>query len=59
MFRSKSVLAGFNSRAVPVASSRLINAVAASLVIAALSLCACVSLTLMTSGPSVAMPLAH
>ena len=57
MFRSKTALTGFNPRAVPVASSPLTHAVAASLVLAALSLCLCVGLTLITSGASVAMPL--
>ena len=59
MFRSQTVLAGFNPRATPVASSRLTKTVVASLVLAALSLCLCVGLTLMTSVSSFAMPLAH
>lgn len=58
MVRSQTV-AGFNPRANPVASSRLINAVAASLVLAALSLCAGVGLTLMASVAAFAMPLAR
>jgi hypothetical protein len=49
--------AGFDSHAAPVASSRLINAVAASLAIGALSLCVIVTLTVMSIKVSMAMPL--
>lgn len=55
MVRSQIIVAGFNPRANPVASSRLIKAVAASLVFAALSLCASVGLTLMTSAAACAI----
>jgi hypothetical protein len=49
--------AGFNSRCVPVASSRLTDAVAASLAIGALSLCLIVSLTVLSIKVSMAMPI--
>ena len=48
---------GFNGRSVPVASSRLTNAVAASLAIGALSLCLIVTLTVLSIKVSMAMPL--
>jgi hypothetical protein len=41
--------AGFEGHAAPVASSRLINAVAASLAIGSLSLCLIVALTVLLS----------
>jgi len=47
---------GFNSRQAPVASSRLIDAVAASLAIGSLSLCLIVALTVLSIKVSVAMP---
>ncbi|HXO72205.1 MAG TPA: hypothetical protein VN838_24860 [Bradyrhizobium sp.] len=56
MIRS-SRAAGFESRAVPVASSQLTNAVAASLAIGSLSLCLIVTLTVMSIKVSMAMPL--
>jgi hypothetical protein len=56
MIRS-SRAAGFESRAVPVASSRLTNAVAASLAIGSLSLCLIVALTVLSIKVSMAMPL--
>ena len=49
--------AGFDGPAVPVASSRLINAVAASLAIGSLSLCLIVALTVLPIKVSMAMPL--
>jgi hypothetical protein len=48
--------AGFNGRAAPIASSRLIDAVAASLAIGSLSLCLIVALTVLSIKVSVAMP---
>jgi hypothetical protein len=48
---------GFDGHAAPVASSRLINAVAASLAIGSLSLCLIVALTELSIEVSVAMPL--
>jgi len=47
---------GFNSRQTPVASSRLIDAVAASLAIGSLSLCLIVALTVLSIKVSMAMP---
>jgi hypothetical protein len=47
---------GFNSRQAPVASSRLIDAVAASLAIGSLSLCLIVALTVLSIKVSMAMP---
>jgi hypothetical protein len=49
--------AGFQGRPVPVASSRLTKAVAASLAIGALSLCVIVTLTVLSIKVSMAMPL--
>ena len=49
--------AGFNGRSAPVASSRLTNAVAASLAIGSLSLCLIVTLTVLSIKVSMAMPL--
>jgi hypothetical protein len=48
--------AGFASHAAPVASSRLTNAVAASLAIGSLSLCLIVTLTVLSIKVSMAMP---
>jgi hypothetical protein len=48
---------GFNSRSVPVASSRLTDAVAATLAIGALSLCVIVTLTVLSIKVSMAMPI--
>jgi len=56
MIRSTGA-AGFNGRSAPVASSRLIDAVAASLAIASLSLCLIVALTVLSSRVSMAMPI--
>jgi hypothetical protein len=49
--------AGFEGHGAPVASSRLTNAVAASLAIGALSLCLIVTLTVLSIRVSMAMPL--
>ena len=48
---------GFNGRSAPVASSRLTDAVAASLAIGALSLCLIATLTALSIKVSVAMPI--
>jgi hypothetical protein len=48
--------AGFSGRTAPLASSRLIDAVAASLALAALSLCLMVTLTACSVKVSMAMP---
>ena len=48
---------GFESRLAPVASSRLTNAIAASLAIGALSLCLVVTLTALSIRASMAMPI--
>jgi hypothetical protein len=48
---------GFNGRTAPVASSRLIDAVAASLAIGSLSLCLIVTLTVLSIKISMAMPI--
>ena len=47
--------AGFQDRPAPVASPRLIKAVAASLAIAALSLCLIVTLTVLSTKATMAM----
>jgi hypothetical protein len=57
MIRSAGA-ACFNGCPAPVASPRLMNAVAASLAIASLSLCLIVTLTVLSSWTSMAMPLA-
>jgi hypothetical protein len=56
MIRSPGT-AGFEGRPAPVASSRLTNAIAASLAIGALSLCVVVTLTVFSIKVSMAMPL--
>ena len=56
MIRSSGA-AGFDSPSAPVASSRLTEAVAASLAIGALSLCLIVSLTVLSIKVSMAMPI--
>jgi hypothetical protein len=56
MIRSPGA-AGFQGRSAPVASSRLRNAVAASLAIGSLSLCVIVTLTVLSIKVSMAMPL--
>ena len=49
--------AGFESRPAPVASPRLINAIAACLAIGTLSLCFVVTLTVLSIKVSMAMPI--
>ena len=49
--------AGFEGRSAPVASSRLIDAVAASLAIGSLSLCLMVTLTVFSIKVGMAMPI--
>ena len=56
MIRSAGA-AGFSGRSAPVASPRLIDAVAASLAIASLSLGLIVALVVLSSGISMAMPI--
>ncbi len=56
MIRSQGA-AGFNSHSAPVASSRLTDAVAASLAIGSLSLCLIVALTVLSIKVSMAMPI--
>jgi hypothetical protein len=56
MKRSSGAL-GFSGRPAPVASSRLWNAVAATLAIGSLSLCLVVTLTVLSIKVSMAMPL--
>ena len=56
MIRSPGA-AGFVSRSAPVASSRLNDAVAATLAIGSLSLCLIVTLTVLSIKVSMAMPL--
>jgi hypothetical protein len=56
MIRSPGA-AGFGGRAASVASSRLTNAVAASLAIGALSLCLIVTLTVLSITVTMAMPI--
>jgi hypothetical protein len=48
---------GFNGRPAPVASPRLIDAVAASLAIGSLSLCLIVSLMVLSMRVGMAMPI--
>ncbi|MGV7212837.1 hypothetical protein [Bradyrhizobium sp. UFLA05-112] len=57
MTRTSGVV-GFQGRPAPVVSSRLTGAVAASLAIAALSLCLIVALTVLTTRATMAMGLA-
>ncbi|WP_426440186.1 hypothetical protein [Bradyrhizobium genosp. P] len=56
--RRSSGTAGFHGRLAPVASTRLTNAIAASLAIGALTLCLVVALTVLSSKIAIAMPLA-
>ena len=56
MIRSAGA-AGFNGRSAPVASIRLMDAVAASLAIASLSLCLIVAVTVLSSKVSLALPI--
>ena len=55
MMRSSG--AGFDSPSAPVASSQLIDAVAASLAIGSLSLCLIVTLTVLSIKVTMAMPI--
>jgi len=48
---------GFNGRSTPVASSRLIDAVAASLALGVLSLCVVVGMTVLSTNVGMALPL--
>jgi hypothetical protein len=57
MTRSPGPEAGFVSRFALEASSRLTNAVAASLAIGVVSLCLIVTLTVLTTKVSMALPL--
>ena len=56
MMRSPGTV-GFESRSAPVASSRLTNAIAASLAIGSLSLCLVVTLTVLSIKATMAMPI--
>jgi hypothetical protein len=56
MIRSSGA-GGFESRSAPVASSRLIDAVATALAIGSLSLCLIVTLTVFSIKVSMAMPI--
>ena len=56
MIRSPGA-SGFNSPGAPVASSRLTNAVAATLAIGGLSLCLMVTLTVLSIKVAMAMPI--
>jgi hypothetical protein len=58
MARSQIAGLGFGLRSVGVASSKLSNAVAASLAVASLSLCLIVAVTLLTIKVAAAMPVA-
>jgi hypothetical protein len=55
MIRSSGAL-GFNGRPAPVASTRLRNAVAATLAIGSLSLCLIITLAVLSIRVSMAMP---
>ncbi|MET0878042.1 MAG: hypothetical protein ABWY14_12940 [Tardiphaga sp.] len=57
MIRSLRVVAGFETHPAPVESTRLTNAVAATLAVGCLSLCLIVTLTVLTIRVSMAMPL--
>jgi hypothetical protein len=56
MTRSQAAV-GFGGRSAPVASSGLIDAVAASLALGALSLCLVVTITALSIGTGLAMPI--
>jgi len=58
MIRSLRQGPGFQLRLAPVASSRLTNAVAATLAIGCVSLCLIVTLTMLSIRVSMAMPVA-
>jgi hypothetical protein len=55
--RRSSGATGFNGRSAPVASTRLTDAVAATLAIGSLSLCLIVTLTVLSIRVSMAMPI--
>lgn len=55
---TRSHISGFGLRSVRVASSRLTNAVVASLAAASLSLCLIVALTVLSIKVATAMPIA-
>jgi hypothetical protein len=57
MIRSPRVGLGFETLPAPVASTRLIKAVAASLALGSLSLCLIVTFTMLSIKISMAMPL--
>jgi hypothetical protein len=57
MMRSPGIGTGFEDRPEPVASPRLIHAVAVSLAVGSLSLCMIVALTVMSIKVTMAMPL--
>jgi hypothetical protein len=57
MIQSPDQMVGFEGRSAPVASPRLIHAVAASLLIGCVSLCLIVALTAMSIKVTMAMPL--
>ena len=57
MIRSLRVVAGFEPRPALVASTRLGNAVAATVAVCCLSLCLIATLTLLTLKVATAMPL--
>ena len=56
MIRSPGT-AGFEGRCAPVASSRLLGAIATSLAIGTLSLCLMVTMTVLSIKATVAMPI--
>jgi len=57
MIRSPGIGAGFEDRPKPIASPRLIRAVAASLAVGSLSLCLIVALNVISIKVTMAMPL--
>lgn len=57
MIRSSRAGSGFDTLPAPVASSRLTDAVAASLAIGSLSLCLIVTLTVLSIKVTMAMPI--
>jgi hypothetical protein len=57
MMRLSGEATGFKGRSAPVASPRLIHAVAATLAVGSLSLCLIVALTLLSINVTMAMPL--
>ncbi len=57
MNRSPGTAAGFEGRSAPVASSRLADAVAATLAVGSLSVCLIVTITVFSIKVSMAMPI--